>query len=221
MSDRSMKRLGSRSGRGRAPDHRAGGQALVEFALIFPLFFLLLRGLIEFAFIFNASLGVNFASRNASLIAAEAGSSNLADCVILQKIEGDLRAPIDRTLIQRVTIFKADRAGKPVSPAVQVVYLRSGSMNCFFTTGTVALPYTLQGGGNYTGTTRCDELAGCAVSPPTTPATYRPLDTIGVTVVYRYRYHTPLRHLLPFLPGAAAGYFDVTWSNVMRMEPIL
>jgi hypothetical protein len=221
MSDRTMKRPASQPGRGRAPGRREGGQGLTEFALIFPLFFLLLMGLIEFAFIFNASLGVNFASRNASLIAAEAGSSNLADCVILKKIEGDLSAPIDRALIQQVTVFRADRAGKPVSPAVQVVYLRSGSMSCFFTTGTVTLPYTLQAGGTYTGTTRCDELAGCAVSPLTVPATYRPLDSIGVTVVYRYRYHTPLRNLLPFLPGAAAGYFDVTWSNVMRMEPLL
>jgi Flp pilus assembly protein TadG len=198
-----------------------GGQALVEFALIFPLFFLLLLALIEFAFIFNASLGVNFASRNASLIAAEAGSSSLSDCVILQRIEDDLKAPIERTLIQTVTIFKADRAGKPTSPAVQVIYTRAGSLTCYFTTGTVVLPYTLQGGGTYTASTRCDELAGCSSSPPTVPPTYRPLDSIGVTILYRYRYHTPLRHLLPFLPGAAAGYFDVTWSNVMRMEPIL
>jgi Flp pilus assembly protein TadG len=206
---------------GRAPDHREGGQALVEFALVFPLFFLLLLSLIEFAFIFNATLGVNFASRNASLIAAEAGSNSLSDCVILQRIEADLNAPIERSLIQTVTVFKADRAGKPVSPAVQMVYSRTGSTSCFFTTGTVTLPYSLQGGGTYLASTRCDELAGCSSSPPTTPPTYRPLDSIGVKILYRYHYHTPIRSLLPFLPGAGPGYFDVTWSNVMRMEPIL
>ncbi|MFI5254576.1 MAG: TadE family protein [Candidatus Limnocylindrales bacterium] len=200
---------------------REHGQALVEFALVFPIFILLLLALIEFSFVFNASLGVNFASRDASLIAAEAGSGGLSDCVILQKIEGDLRAPIDRSLIQTVTIFKADRAGKPVSPVAQMVYTRSGSMPCSFATGTVTLPYTLQGSGSYAASTRCDQLAGCPVSPPTTPATYRPLDSIGVTILYRYHWHTPLRNLLPFLPGAATGYFDLTWSNVMRMEPIL
>ena len=39
------------------------GQSLVEFALVFPIFFILLLGIIEFAFVFNAMLAVNFASR--------------------------------------------------------------------------------------------------------------------------------------------------------------
>ena len=51
------------------------GQSLVEFALVFPIFLLLLFGIIEFAFVFNAQLSLNYATRDAALIAAEAGNN--------------------------------------------------------------------------------------------------------------------------------------------------
>ncbi len=59
------------------------GQSLVEFALVFPIFFTLLLGLIEFAFVFNAILAMNYAARDAALSAAEAGDRSGADCIIL------------------------------------------------------------------------------------------------------------------------------------------
>jgi Flp pilus assembly protein TadG len=206
-------------GRFRRRTDRGGGQTLVEFALILPLFMVLLLGVIEFAFMFNATLAINFASRNASLIAAEAGSQSTADCAILSKIESDIGAPLDKNMtaitgIQSVTIYKADRAGNPTGAAN--VYTRTGSMTCTGFTPS-SLPYTL-GVSTYpmgeapTGG-RCDVLAGCS---PTIP-----MDSIGVKIVYRYAFHTPLSNLVSFLPGASQGYVEFSWSNVMRMEPIL
>ena len=72
---------------------RSEGQSLVEFALVFPIFFTLFLGIVEFAFAFNALLSVNFASRNAALAAAEAGNAAGADCVILSGIESDMTRP--------------------------------------------------------------------------------------------------------------------------------
>ena len=79
------------------------GQAIVEFALIFPLFLTFLLGLIEFAFIFNGTLAVQFAAQNSALIAAEigdtpgsAGNLSVADCAILQEVERDLTPPAQR-----------------------------------------------------------------------------------------------------------------------------
>jgi hypothetical protein len=197
---------------------REGGQTLVEFALVIPLFVLLLMGLIEFALMFNATLGINFASRNASLIAAEAGSDILADCAILAEIEADIGPPLDESRIQSVTIYKADRAGNQLSPAVENVYTRTGTMTCTgFTPNSVPYafppsPNTYPMGVAPVGG-RCDVLAGCTSTIP--------LDSIGVRIVYRYYFHTPLRNLVSFLPGASGGYLDLIWSNVMRMEPIL
>jgi Flp pilus assembly protein TadG len=183
---------------------------------------ILLMGVIEFAFMFNATLAINFASRNASLIAAEAGSQSTADCAILAKIEGDIGAPLDRTMIQKVTIYQADRAGNQTG--LSNAYARTGSTTCTgFTPNSV--PYTLSSG-NYpqveasaTAAGRCDMLSGCPSS--TTKNAWIPMDSIGVTIVYRYSFKTPLRNLVSFLPGASLGYLDFTWSNVMRMEPIL
>ncbi len=193
------------------------GQALVEFALALPLFLMLLLGLIEFAFMFGATLSINFATRNASLIAAEAGDETLADCTILQQIESDVGPPQSDAQIQTVTIFQADRAGDPVA-GIADVYSRGGSLSCPFTTGTVTLPYTATSS-TYPYDDRCNEIQGCPVAG--SPGSYVALDSIGIRIVYRYPYHTPLRNLLPVLPGAGLGYTDLTWSNVMRMEPVL
>ena len=46
---------------------RRNGQSIVEFALVVPLFVLLLVGIIEFAFALNSVLAVNFATREAAL----------------------------------------------------------------------------------------------------------------------------------------------------------
>ena len=118
----------------------------MEFALILPLFLILLMGVIEFAFMFNATLAINFASRDASLIAAEAGSQSTADCAILARIERAIGAPLDKTKaatsgIQSVTIYKADRAGNPVA-GVETVYDRTGSTACTGFTPS-PMPYTL------------------------------------------------------------------------------
>ena len=211
--------LKSEPGATRRRSDRGRGQTLVEFALVLPLFMILLMGVIEFAFIFNATLAINFASWNASLVAAEAGSNLVADCAILAKIEQDVGAPLDKTMtattgIQSVTIYKADRAGNPT--AAQNVYTRTGSTPCTgFTPSSV--PYSI-GTSTYpmgqapTGG-RCDVLSGCSATIP--------MDSIGVKIVYRYYFHTPLRNLVSFLPGASLGYMDFTWSNVTRMEPIL
>lgn len=196
------------------------GQSLVEFALVFPLFIVLLLGIIEFAFMFNATLAVNFASRTASQVAALAGASPWGDCEVLEGLEGDLGPPLDRNLIQYVAIFRTDRAGNPVVPVAQNVWTRSGSTSCVAPNGaTFTVPYSLGAGPErtYPSTARCDQLGGCQASP----GVFIPLNSIGVRVLYRYEFHTPLRNLVAFLPGATEGYFDVVWSNVMRMEPIL
>jgi Flp pilus assembly protein TadG len=196
--------------------HRIRGQTLVEFALVFPLFIILLLGVVEFAFMFNATLAINLASRNASLIAAESGSNTLADCAILARIERDVSAPLALSQIQSVTIYKADRAGNPVSPAVQNVYTRTNSTPCLGYTPS-SVPYTLGASTYPMGEApiggRCDILAGCSTTIP--------MDSIGVRITYRYVLKTPLGNLVSFLPGAAGGYVDFTWSNVMRMEPTL
>lgn len=198
------------------------GQSLAEFALILPIFMVLLMGVLEFGFLLNAVLGVNFAARDAALLAAEAGSAGGADCVILKSIEDDVSAPATDSRIVQVSIYRSDHNGNQIGGSANV-YNRTGSTTCTYPDdSTLTVPYTLAAAG-YTEDDRCNYLGGC-------PALGRTeLDTIGVAITYEYPWHTPLAGLLQMLPGhgvppgtplPASGY-TIVKSSIMRMEPVL
>ena len=197
--------------RGQARKDRSTGQTLVEFALVFPMFFLLFLGVIEFAFSFNAILAVNFASRNAALAAAEAGSAQGGDCVILKGIEEDVSAPANHSNILRVEIYRAKSNGDDYVPATRTVYTRAGSGPCTMPDLTIiTIPYSRTSNG-YPEITRCNILAGCPG-----PGSHTTIDHIGVRIFYDHPFVTPLQ---TFVGNGDGITFDR--SNVMRMEPIL
>jgi Flp pilus assembly protein TadG len=203
-SHRAPSRARSRRARPTGGPAPARGQALVEFSLVIPIFLSLLIGLLEFAFIFNAVLATNYASRDAALLAAEGGSDLGADCSVLRAVESDLGAPADPAQIQRVEIFETTAGGAQAGAAT--VYERRGSFGCTLPDGVaVTVPYTLTADG-YPMAARCNLLAGCGGGST--------LDHVGVRVTYRHTWRTPF--------GAGFGpYLDVVKSNSMRMEPVL
>ena len=189
------------------PSRGIAGQSLVEFALVFPIFVTMLMGIIEFAFVFNALLGVNFASRDAALAGAEAGDGLGADCVILKAVDDAIGAPTADDRIASVEIYKANANG--VQVGASTIYTRGGSRTCAFIDGTTSVqPYTLTADG-YTETSRCNILAGC-VSGGT-------VDNIGVRITYTHSWVTPLQNFI----GGGSGGLTFDRSSVMRMEPVL
>lgn len=184
------------------------GQTLVEFALVFPLFMLLMLFIIEFAFVFSALLGVNYASRNAALTAAEAGNDKLADCIILQQVENSIGAPGDRSRVQTVTIYRTDQSGSV--RLATLTYTRGGAgTTCTKGSTTLSVPYSSPTG-TYTYDQRCNFLNGCVDLGRTQ------IDTIGIEISYLHAWVTPIRNF-----GLAGTGFTLTQSNAMRMEPIL
>jgi len=197
--------LARRRGPGQA---RSEGQTLVEFALVFPIFIVVLMGVIEFAFYFNALLGISFASRDAALAGATAGANQNADCAILQNLETAVGSPINKASIQQVRVYRANKNGTEIA-GVANVFVRSGTMSCTSFTGTpFTVPYTKTGSG-YDWSIRCDTQAGCGGSP---------MDNIGVSIIYRYTWRSPLHALVPGIGGGSGG-ITFTRSNAMRMEP--
>ncbi len=189
---------------GRATNRRRqGGQTLVEFALVVPLFMGILIAIVEFAFTFNAVLAAQYASRDAALVAAEAGNQAGADCVILQTVEDDMGAPANPNDIVSVEVYESSASGVQVGAAT--IYARGAASDCTMPDGTtITLPYTRTQDG-YPELGRCNVLAGCDG---------RELDHVGVKVTYRYQWKTPIGH-------GISPYLDVTRSNSMRMEPVL
>ena len=191
------------------------GQTMVEFALVIPLFLLLLLAIIEFTFVFNAILGISFASRDGALTAAEAGDNDDADCAILRTVSAALTPPVNQSRISTVVIFRANADGtimpKPSGGDYTDTYTPGGTTTC---TGSDGNPYsvafTLSGAAGYAPGSRCNVLNGCLGDQPT-------VDTIGVKITYVHTWVTPLRGL-----GGPGGLsVTVTQSNSMRMEPVL
>jgi Flp pilus assembly protein TadG len=204
---------------------REQGQGLVEFALVFPLFIYLIMSVFEFGFFFNATLQTNFSTRNAALIAAEAGNNANADCFILRQIESDTAVPNLPAQIREVRVFRANRDGTEVAASV---YARSGSKDCHESDGTpFTVPYsvTIEG---YPPASRCNEVPrtlsdGTTVQPCRGLAPTRTdVDTIGVQVTYAYAPKTPM--VLPWLGlllELRGSEYVIVKSNQMRMEPVL
>lgn len=185
------------------------GQGLVEFALALPIFVVLLMGIIEFSLAFNAVLNVNYASRNAALLAAEAGNTAGADCVVLESVDTDIAPATITTAIESVDIYWADPDGTEKAGKVNS-YVRGGSTTCTYRDGsTITVPYTAAASG-YPDFSRCNALKGCGSGHPG-------LDNIGVTITYRHAWRTPMS---AFIGDSGTG-FTIVKSNATRMEPIL
>jgi hypothetical protein len=178
---------------GRRGRTREGGQGLVEFAMALPIFVLLLMSMIEYGFLYNNILTVQYAARQGVSAAAEAGAGDGVDCTILKAIEAALTVPIDKTKITYVDIFQSDSDGDPV-PGVVNHYTRTGVLDC---PGSVDQPYTLIGGEGYPQATRHDAIADG-------------LDIVGVKIGYLYNGITPI--------GSGRSW-SVSDGATLRMEP--
>ena len=205
-----------RTGNGPVRHRRETGQSLVEFALVFPIFIAVVMGLIEFSFVFNGLLSIGHATRDAALVAAEAGNSDASDCLILNQVEKDISAPANPTRITQVVIYRADQNGA-VYLGQQNVYTRTGSKSCDLPDGSkLVVPYSVATGADqsYPPSSRCSILSGTGGG---CLAGHSSVDTIGVKVTYQHTWITPLASFLSLGgPGAT-----LVQSNAMRMEPVL
>ena len=186
------------------------GQSAVEFALVLPLFLLILIALIEFAFAFSTLNSLNYTARDVALVAAEGGDRSGTDCTALQVLERELGQASNAGGVLAVEIYWSDQNGALLSGQVNR-YNRTGSMTCAGLDGTtVTLPYSAAGS-TYPESIRCNVLSGVSCV-----AGHSRLDTIGVRVTYAYGWKTPLGALLG---GIGAPLFAATQQ--MQMEPVL
>ena len=105
------------------------GQSLVEFALVVPIFLLLMMGVLEYGFLYNNILTVQYAARQGVSAAAQAGGVDGADCSILKAVERALTAPIDKARVSSVLVYRSDANGDR-SRASANQYTRTGTLDC-------------------------------------------------------------------------------------------
>ncbi len=169
----------------------SGGQAMLEFALISPIFLMLIFGVVEFAMI-NASIGTyNFATQDATRFAAIIGPTDpnadteMLNQVILPRVQGVVAAQL-----QSVEVFKAKEDG-----------------SCY--DGTFAFPcpsidddfYNAQTGtwtGTWVPTARSDQLISG--------------DYLGVRITFTYTYITAFF-------ATVSPTIQLSAESVQRVEP--
>jgi hypothetical protein len=202
----STRRYGNRVAGAVRPGER--GQGLVEFALVVPVFMLLLLGMLEFGFAFNHQLTLGYATREGARIGADlvngggklgcnAGQSPNAanvDPVIIEAVDRVLSSagsPIPLSSVGAVRIFKATSTGADSGTGNDWIYSASKQ----------TLPDGTQvnfapNGGNWSACSRSNAVVGGSVA------------SIGVSITYTYQMQTPLGTTLPMT--------DVT---VMQFNP--
>ncbi len=169
------------------------GQGLVEFALTLPIFVLVMMGVLEFGFLYNNILTVQYAARQGVSAAAQAGGVDGADCSILKAVERALTTPIDKSRVTSVKIYKSDANGDPIPGAINQ-YARTGTLDC---PGDESEPYTIVGSEGYPQADRHDSLA-------------EGLDVVGVRIGYLYAGITPI---------GSGRTWPVSDGASLRMEP--
>lgn len=180
--------------RGPARRARDEGQALVEFALLLPVFLLILMGSIEFGSAIDHRTAMAYAVREGARVGASLGaggtSPSSVDPAIVAAVQRGLTDPILMQYITSIQIFKANSSGQPTSTYIN----------------------TYDGNG---------VLQGTAGWPASTRVTGSSADSIGVRVRYDFHPNTPLATLIGLFGGGPAPYttLPMTDTSVMRLEP--
>ncbi len=202
------------------PDRPGGpslGQGLVEFALVLPIFLVLLLALLDFGLAFSHNLTLEYASREGARTGAAlaAGNSSLAcdkvDSYVMAAVQRVLKAPGSSVRlgdIGEVHIYKAgpDGAEKDshgVAYPVNVWKYNAGSKP---TVDGQVLDFGLTSAG----------WSACSRSN----ATPNP-DSIGISITYAYHFITPLASAISLVGGHTSGAATLPMSDrtVMQLNP--
>lgn len=199
-----MSALGARPGRGRS---RERGQSLVEFAMIVPVFLLLLLGMTEFGFVFSHHLTLEYATREGARAGAAlaAGNGSTVPCA---NVDGYVIAAVQRVLtspgsqvppaaVSQIRIYRSDTAGNQMGSSVNVWVPGSSTA----ADGT-SLLFAQSGGTGWNACSRNNTTA----NP----------DSIGIYLSYTYAYITPLGGLLGF---AGTPQILISDRTVMALNP--
>jgi Flp pilus assembly protein TadG len=182
---------------------RERGQALAEFSLVILPFMTMVIAIIEFSFLLTVKVGITDTAQDAAQLASEVGTSSDSDFQVLQIVEKDMSAPVDRTKILSVEIFSTDSYG--VVNLAEDKYTRGGSyVDPLDNSKTV--PYSSVST-TYPPASRCNTVAVAVCGG---------VDYIGVIITYQYTWMTPL----PNLVGLGASGPKFVQTSVSRMEPL-
>jgi Flp pilus assembly protein TadG len=196
---------------------RERGQGLVEFAMLVPVFLLLLLGILEFGLAFDHAMTINYATREGARGGAAfasgnettmiCGSSVDVDKHIVAAVQRVLDAPgsqVDTDRIAEIRIYRAAANGTQVGSSANVWTYAAGAgpavdgENLDFQASTT----------NWNACTRNNAWNGT-----TAP------DSIGVSIRYSYAFATPLASIFGFFGESGGATLAINDRTVMALNP--
>ncbi len=192
------------------------GQGLVEFALIIPVFLLLVLGILEFGFIFDQQITLGYATREGARSGAAFGAGNGTTMVcadvdknIIAAVQRVLKGPGSRLTLAastRIQIYKATSSGT----------VSGGNVNTW--------DYTPGAGPSVDGQAldfSPSSVNWSACAPRKTDGTVlSPPDSIGVSIVHNYDFVTPLSAVVGFFGPDGPASLTISDRTVMALNPI-
>jgi len=188
----------------------ARGQSLVEFSMVITVMMLLLLGMLEFGFIFDQHLTLEYSSREGARVgAAMANGSTAYPCA---EVDNHVIAAVQRVI---------------TSPGSRVTESRVSEIRIYKSTstgdqsGTLANTWVYQAAGgpvidgkalDYKNVTT--NWSACGRSNTTSSP-----DSLGVRVTYSYVPVTPLSSVMSFFGGGGPATLPITDKTVMALNP--
>ena len=195
------------------PDRADSGQSLVEFAVILPVFVLILFGMLEFGFMFSHNLTLQYATREGArtgaLLANGGGLTTACGTVdpdplivaAVQRVLDSPGSPVDISQIGQIRIYSANAAGGEAGPVD--VWDNKGAGSGPVVDGQ-ALNFKLTSQG----------WAPCARNNTSVPP-----QSIGVSLTYTYKMVTPLSAIYQFFGPKGPATLPMTDKTVMALNP--
>lgn len=188
------------------------GQSVVEFAIILPFLMLLILGGIEFGFILNSNISLEYASREGARVGSALvnGGGPLGACPDNSPAE----LSVDPAIIEAVNRVLTS-TGSPLVPAdVLEIRLFQSDPSGDEKPGKVNIWLPTPGAGPLSSTGQPLDFSQSSVGWSVCSRTFvQPADSIGVGVRYLYRLQTPFANLFGM---NTLTMYDVT---IMAMNP--
>jgi Flp pilus assembly protein TadG len=189
-------------------------------AVIVPVFLLILIGMLEFGFVFQHNMTLEYATREGARTGAalaNGGSTNCpspatdSDPYIIAAVERVLTSPGSPVkgnvaAVSQIKIYSATSAGLPISAAKTNTWVYTGpGTGPSIDGGATRLDFSRSGAQNWLTCSRSNNSV-----PP---------DSIGVSLKYTYTLVTPMSTLMGFFGPGGPATLAMSDQSVMALNP--
>ncbi len=197
-----------------APRPVAAGQGLVEFAMLLPVFMLLLLGMLEFGFAFTHNQTLEYATREGARTGAALSNGTPTYPCTTANFDAPIIAAVERVLNSTGSPVK-DRLTANAIPIIEV-YLADAAGNK--TTSVDTWTYSKGAGPVVDGQPLDYKLTSLGWSPCSRNNGVN-ADGLGVSLGYTYQFQTALGGILRFFGGTGWSSLVMSDRTVMNLNP--